>query len=468
MSNRNINEIAVLSSPDVELSRTFPTGFLWGAATASYQIEGAVNEDGRGVSIWDTFAATPGKILNGENGDVTIDHYHRMLADLDILSEIGLAAYRFSLAWPRILPNGSGTVNEKGLDFYDRMVDALLAKGIRPFATLYHWDLPQALQDAGGWTNRETSYRFADYAEVVARRLGDRVQDWMTLNEPWCAAYLGYGNGVHAPGIKDRQAAVNAAHHLLLGHGLAVARIRESTPATSRVGIVLNFTPAYPADDRPETIRDTAFADMFSNRWFLEPVTRGNYPAGFFEAMQLTPPLIAEGDMEIISTPIDFMGVNNYTRNVVAGSPTPVLADEVRTVNVPGAIYTEMDWEVNPQSLTDLLVRLYAEYGVQNLYVTENGSAFADQWDGGAHIHDAQRVEYLRDYLAAVSDALKRGAPLRGYFVWSLMDNYEWERGYSKRFGVVYVDYPTQRRIIKDSGRWYQSFLAEYSQEPVQ
>jgi beta-glucosidase len=467
MSNRNTNEIALLSSPDVELSRTFPTGFLWGAATASYQIEGAVNEDGRGVSIWDTFAATPGKILNGENGDVTIDHYHRMSADLDILSEIGLAAYRFSLAWPRILPNGSGTVNEKGLDFYDRMVDTLLAKGIRPFATLYHWDLPQTLQDAGGWTNRETAYRFADYAELVARRLGDRVQDWMTLNEPWCAAYLGYGNGVHAPGIKDRQTAVNAAHHLLLGHGLAVARIRESTPVTSRVGIVLNFTPAYPADDRPETVRDTALADMFSNRWFLEPVTRGNYPAGFFEAMQLTPPLIAEGDMEIISTPIDFMGVNNYTRNVVAGSPTPVLADEVQAVNVSGAIYTEMDWEVNPQSLTDLLVRLHDEYGVQNLFVTENGSAFADQWDGGEHIHDVQRVEYLRDYLAAVSEALKRGAPLRGYFVWSLMDNYEWERGYSKRFGVVYVDYPTQRRIIKDSGRWYQSFLAEYSQEPV-
>mgnify|MGYP001408566226 CR=1 FL=1 len=468
MSNRNTNEIAVLSSPDVELSRTFPTGFLWGAATASYQIEGAVNEDGRGVSIWDTFAATPGKILNGENGAVTIDHYHRMSADLDILSEIGLAAYRFSLAWPRILPNGSGTVNEKGLDFYDRMVDTLLAKGIRPFATLYHWDLPQSLQDAGGWTKRETAYRFADYAELVARRLGDRVQDWMTLNEPWCAAYLGYGNGVHAPGIKDRQTAVNAAHHLLLGHGLAVARIRESTPVTSRVGIVLNFTPVYPADDRPETVRDTALADMFSNRWFLEPVTRGNYPAGFFEAMQLVPPLIAEGDMEIISTPIDFMGVNNYTRNVVVGSPTPVLADEVRTVNVPGAIYTEMDWEVNPQSLTDLLVRLHDEYGVQNLYVTENGSAFADQWDGGEHIHDVQRVEYLRDYLTAVSAALKRGAPLRGYFVWSLMDNYEWERGYSKRFGVVYVDYPTQRRIIKDSGRWYQSFLAEYSREPVQ
>lgn len=468
MSDTNTNEMSLLSVSDLQLSKSFPSQFLWGAATAAYQIEGAVHEDGRGESIWDVFSATPGKVYNGDTGEVAVDHYHRTQEDLDLVKQLGPGGYRFSIAWPRILPQGSGSVNERGLDFYDRLVDGLLARGIKPFATLYHWDLPQVLQNAGGWTNRETAYHFADYAEIVARRLGDRVTNWMTLNEPWCSAYLGYGSGEHAPGVQDRQAAVNAAHHLLLAHGLAISRIKAAAPSAATVGIVLNFTPAYPADNRPETLRDTASADAFSNRWFIEPLTRGVYPEGLFEAMRLAPPPVQQDDMKIIATPIDFLGVNNYTRNVVWGSETPTLPDQPETVRVPGATYTEMDWEVFPQGLTDLLVRLHQEYGVKKLFVTENGSAFADQWDGSDHLSDPSRVAYVREHVHAISKALEQGVPLSGYFVWSLLDNYEWAYGYSKRFGIVYVDYPTQRRVVKDSGRWYQAFVSEYSHPSVQ
>jgi beta-glucosidase len=287
----------------------------------------------------------------------------------------------------------------------------------------------------------------------------------MTLNEPWCSAFLGYGIGVHAPGIQNLQAAVDAGHHLLLAHGLAVTRIRSVAPAASRVGIVLNFAPAYPADNRPETLRDMARSDAFSNRWLLEPITRGAYPSELFSDMKLNPPPIQSGDMEIISSPIDFLGVNYYTRTVVTGAPTPISPEQAQTVRVPDATYTEMDWEVYPSALTDLLVRLHRDYGIQDLIVTENGAAFADQWDGSGHVHDPQRVAYFRQHVSALSKAIEQGVPLRGYFAWSLLDNYEWAEGYSKRFGLVYIDYPTQRRIIKDSGLWYQAFLSAYHQQ---
>lgn len=452
-----------LSPTDATLVASFPEHFLWGAATASYQIEGATQEDGRGMSIWDAFAATPGKTYKGESGDIATDHYHLWRQDVALMTDLHLSAYRFSIAWPRILPEGRGTVNTRGLDFYERLVDALVANGIQPFATLYHWDLPLALQNEGGWVNRDTAYAFADYAEIVVKRLGDRVAGWITLNEPWCSAYLGYGIGVHAPGIADKQAAANAAHHLLLSHGLAVPRLRAHKVPTAQVGITLNFTPVYPADDRPETMRDVARADAFANRWFLDPIARGNYPDNFFAELGVAPPAIQDGDLASIAVPIDFLGVNNYSRSIVRGEATPPPADECKRVApVPSACYTEMAWEIAPQSFTDLLVRLHRDYALPALYVTENGAAFVDLWNGGDRVSDPQRVEYLRAYIGALSQAIAQGAPVRGYFVWSLLDNYEWAEGYSKRFGIVYVDYPNQRRIIKDSGRWYADFLAEY------
>ncbi len=448
---------------DTTLAAAFPSTFLWGVATAAYQIEGAAHEDGRGPSIWDAFAATPGKTYHGDTGNVADDHYHRMQTDVELMAHLGLNAYRLSIAWPRILPEGRGTVNTHGLDFYDRLVDALLAKGIQPFVTLYHWDLPLALQQEGGWLKRDTAYAFADYAEVMARQLGDRVAGWITLNEPWCSAYLGHAAGLHAPGVQDKQAAMTVGHHLLLSHGLAVARLRMHLRPEAQVGITLNFTPVYPADDRPETIRDTALADAFNNRWFLDPVYRGRYPEHFFDDMGLKPPPVQDGDLAIISAPIDFLGVNNYSRHVVRGKATPSIADEYQTVApVPGACYTEMGWEVYPQGLGNLLVRLHQEYAIPALFVTENGAAFADQLNSNDEVRDPRRVEYLRDYLHSAAQALEQGVPLRGYFVWSLLDNFEWADGYSKRFGIVYVDYTTQRRIIKESGRWYADLIASH------
>ena len=446
---------------ETDLARRFPAHFLWGAATASYQIEGAAREDGRGSSIWDDFAATPGKTYQGQSGEVAADHYHRVEEDTDLMVQLGLGAYRFSIAWPRILPEGRGTVNPAGLDFYDRLVDTLLAKGIQPFATLYHWDLPSPLEQVGGWLNRATAYAFADYAEVVTRRLGDRVAGWITLNEPWCSAYLGYGIGVHAPGLRDRQAAIDAAHHLLLGHGLAVPRMRGHLATGTQVGITLNLNQIYGADERVETARDMELAREFSNGWFLDPIYRGAYPERFFEHMGLNPPPIQEDDLAVIAAPLDFLGVNNYFRILIRGAQTQPLADRCERVSpIPNACYTDMGWEIYPRGLRDLLVNVGRDYPVGNLYVTENGAAFPDDWDGGDTVSDPQRVSYLRSYITACAEAIEQGAPLRGYFAWSLMDNYEWAEGYSKRFGIVYVDYPTQRRIIKESGRWYASFLA--------
>ena len=445
---------------ETDLARRFPRHFLWGAATASYQIEGAVHEDGRGSSIWDDFAATPGKTYQGQTGEVADDHYHRVEEDIDLMAQLGLGAYRFSLAWPRILPEGRGSINQAGLDFYDRLVDALLAKGIVPFATLYHWDLPSALEREGGWLNRATAYAFADYAEIVTRRLGDRVAHWITLNEPWCSAYLGYGIGIHAPGLRNRQAAVDAAHHLLLGHGLAVPRMRAHLPSGAQGGITLVLNQIYGADERAETVRDVELANEFTNGWFLDPIYRGAYPERFFEHMALNPPPVQQGDLENISVPLDFLGVNNYFRVLVRGVQSQPLADHIEGVSpIPNACYTDMGWEVYPNGLRDVLVNVARNYPVGKLYVTENGAAFPDVWDGGDTVSDPRRVDYLRAYITACADAIEQGAPLYGYFVWSLMDNFEWSEGYAKRFGLVYVDYPTQRRVIKESGRWYAAFL---------
>lgn len=458
-----IHESRNLSLADSEMARKFPATFLWGAATASYQIEGAAFEDGRGSSIWDDFAATPGKTFRGEHGQVAADHYHRVDADTDMMVELGLRAYRFSIAWPRIIPQGRGSVNSAGLDFYDRLVDTLLQKGIAPFATLYHWDLPSPLQQQGGWVNRETALAFADYTEQVVRRLGDRVAGWITLNEPWCSAYLGYGIGVHAPGIQDRQAAVDAAHHLLLAHGLAVPRIRAHISSEAQVGITLLLSPVYAADERPETLRDVKLANDFSNGWFLDPLTRGSYPAQLFANLGVAEPPIQEHDLELISAPLDFVGVNNYSRTLVRGSEKQPLADQCASVSpVPEACYTEMGWEIYPQGLRDLLIYVHEQYALPNLYITENGAAFRDTWDGSSLVSDPRRVAFLRSYIAGLAEAIEQGVPLRGYFVWSLMDNFEWAEGYSKRFGIVYVDYPTQRRIVKESGSWYSAFLSAF------
>ncbi len=480
MTTLNNTQVQSQAQVDTRLAAAFPPGFLWGSATASYQVEGATHEDGRSLSIWDQFAATPGKTFQGDTGDIADDHYHRMPQDVALMAELGLGAYRFSLAWPRILPQGRGKVNSPGLDFYDRLVDTLLAHGIKPFATLYHWDLPIALEEKGGWVNRDTAYAFAEYAEVTARRLGDRVEAWITLNEPWCSAFLGYGIGVHAPGLQNRQAAFDAGHNLLLAHGLAVPRIRASIRPGAQVGITLNFTPQYAADERPETLRAIERADAFSNRWFLDPIYRGSYPDNLFSGFQVNPPPVQDGDFAIITAPIDFLGVNYYSRSLMQSKLTSGSSGSENHENsesgdhhegaeavrpVPGSIYTEMGWEVYPQGLSDLLVRLHREYAIPALYVTENGAAFADQWNGEDHVSDPLRVEYLHAHIQAQARAIAAGVPLRGYFVWSLLDNFEWGEGYSKRFGIVYVDYPTQRRILKDSALWYKDFIAAYHRQ---
>jgi beta-glucosidase len=450
---------------------SFPSDFLWGASTSAYQTEGATRDDGRGPSVWDRFAASPGRTFEGQTGEVAADHYHQMPRDVALMADLGLNAYRFSLAWPRILPQGSGQVNAKGLDFYDRLVDALLAEEIAPIATLYHWDLPLALYTRGGWRARETAYAFADYAEVVARKLGDRVRWWITQNEPWCSAYLGYVEGVHAPGIRDDiQAAVDGGHHLLLAHGLALPRIRTHARPDARVGMSLNLFPIFAGDGEAETVRAVERADRFHNRWFLDPLYRGEYTAGLFADLGAAPPPIQDGDMALISAPTEFLGVNYYNRWIVRakaqsdgksgqGVHTPLSAVEYSAL--PGdATRTAMGWEVYPHGLALALEDVMRSYHPAALLVTENGAAYDDIWNGNGRVSDPLRVAYLRDHLDAVAAALAQGVPVAGYFVWSLLDNFEWAEGYSKRFGLIYVDYATQRRIVKDSGRWYAGFIA--------
>jgi beta-glucosidase len=436
----------------------FPSDFVWGAATASYQIEGAVDVDGRGESVWDRFSRTPGKVRNGDTGDVACDFYHRYREDVGLMRELGLDAFRFSIAWPRVLPEGRGRVNERGLDFYDRLVDELLAAGIVPYATLFHWDTPQALEDAGGWPARATVDAYVEYAEAVARRLGDRVERWITHNEPWVVAWPGHGWGRHAPGRESERAALATAHHLLLSHGLAVDVLRRESPR-AQVGITLNLDHVYAATEDPADAAAARFTDGFNNRWFLDPIFRGSYPDDMLEAFGADAPAVEDGDLRAISAPIDLLGINNYTRSVVRAAP-----DGGRPVHVrnPNAQYTDMDWEIAPHAFHDLLVRVHRDYGPRAIYVTENGAAFGDVRDHDGKIRDTERQEYVAAHLDAVARAIAQGVPMRGYFVWSLLDNFEWAWGYWKRFGLVYVDYPTLERIPKESFGWYRDFIAAH------
>src|SRR5919201_1308400 len=439
---------------------SLPRDFLWGAATASYQIEGAAHEDGRGESVWDRFAATAGKVRNGDSGEIACDFYHRYRDDVALMSELGLDAFRFSIAWPRVVPEGRGRVNQAGLDFYDRLVDELLAHGIEPFATLFHWDTPQALEDSGGWPSRATAEAFVEYAEAVVGRLGDRVHHWLTHNEPWVCAWIGHAWGEHAPGRTSETDAVAAAHHLLLAHGWAVEALKREASG-AKVGITLNLAHAYPATGSPEDEAAAWRVDGEGNRWFLDPIFRGSYPADLLERNEVVAPFVRDGDLGAAAAPIDFLGVNNYFRFVVsAGTEGP------QFVRDPEALHTDMGWEVYPDGLHAVLARVADEYAPAAIYVTENGAAFGDVRGHDGHIHDPERTAYLESHIDAVARAVADGVPVKGYFVWSLLDNFEWAHGYSKRFGIVYVDYPTLERVPKDSFYWYRDFIGSRPRAP--
>lgn len=441
-------------------AESFPEGFVWGTATASYQIEGAVHEGGRSPSIWDTFSHTPGAVVDGDTGDVADDHYHRYAEDAALLADLGVTHYRFSLAWPRLQPAGRGPINPAGLDFYQRLVDELLGRGIQPWVTLYHWDLPQTLEDAGGWPVRDTAERFADYAALTHDALRDRISCWTTLNEPWCSAFLGYAAGQHAPGRTEPAAALAAAHHLMLGHGLATRALRDQDPA-AQLGITLNLHPTTSATDAAADVDAARRVDTISNRIFLDPLLRGAYPADLREDVAAVSDLafVRDGDEKTIAAPIDLLGVNYYRRTVVrAGdvgdrSPVWVGSADVEDVST-GRPVTDMGWEIDPSGLYDMLTRLQRDYAVP-LYVTENGAAYADEPGPDGTVADPERVAYLDGHFRAALQAIADGVDLRGYFVWSLLDNFEWAYGYSKRFGLVYVDYATQQRVPKDSARWF-------------
>ena len=458
--------------PDIR----FPSDFVWGVATASFQIEGSTTADGRGPSIWDTFCATPGKVENGDTGDPACDHYNRYRDDVALMRELGVGAYRFSIAWPRIQPEGKGTPVEAGLDFYDRLVDCLLEAGIEPWPTLYHWDLPQALEDAGGWPNRDTAKRFADYAEIVYRRLGDRITNWNTLNEPWCSAFLGYASGVHAPGRQEPAAALAAAHHLMLGHGLAAAVMRDlagQAGRSVRIGVAHNQTTVRPYTDS-EADRDAARRiDALRNRIFTEPLVKGRYPEDLIEDVAAVTDysFVQDGDLKTISANLDMMGVNFYNPSWVSGNRenggSDRLPDEGYSPSVgsehvvevdPGLPVTAMGWPIDPTGLYDTLTRLANDSPGLPLYITENGAAFEDKVVDGA-VHDTERIAYLDSHLRAAHAAIEAGVPLKGYFAWSFMDNFEWALGYGKRFGIVHVDYESQTRTVKDSGWWYSRVM---------
>jgi beta-glucosidase len=455
-------DLSTLRAP--ELTLDLPADFRWGVATASYQIEGAVAEDGRTPSIWDTFSRVPGAVTNGDNGDIACDHYHRMPEDVAMIGDLGLDTYRFSVAWPRVQPGGRGPVNPAGLDFYERLVDELLAKGIDPWVTLYHWDLPQELEDAGGWPVRDTAYRFADYSMMVFDRLQDRVRTWTTLNEPWCSAMLGYAFGEHAPGRKDFGAGIHAVHHLLLGHGLAARALRAA--GAHSVSITLNPASVLPLDpDNAADVEAARIVDGLNNRIFLDPLIKGQYPADMLEHMKRFTNLdfIVDGDEAVIQAPIDLLGVNFYQPAYVSAKPgEPASEENPGTEGIafrkPVGPVTDMNWQIEPAGLTRLLERLHRDYGVPML-ITENGAAYPDGPGADGRVHDTNRIEYLDGHLRACHDAISNGVDLRGYFVWSLMDNFEWAEGYAKRFGIVHVDYRTQARLPKDSARWYSEVI---------
>ncbi|POR53533.1 beta-glucosidase [Paraburkholderia eburnea] len=451
-SNAILDDDAFTPSPDSALWRR---DFLLGAATASYQIEGAATEDGRLPSIWDTFSATPGKVLAGDTGAVACDHYHRWSGDLDLLKDLNFEAYRFSIAWPRVM-DASGRPNPKGIAFYKRLLERLKEQGIQTFATLYHWDLPQHLEDRGGWLNRDTAYRFADYADLMSRELTGLVDAWMTLNEPWCSAYLGYGNGHHAPGLSNPRYPTQAMHHLLLGHGLATQVLRAND-AKSAKGIVANVGRGTPNSQTPADITAARRFEVQHNAWILDPLLKGEYPAELFELWPGTEPLVLDGDMETIAAPLDFLGINYYFRTNVKSDG----AHGYTEVPLPGVERTQMGWEVYPDGLRDLLVGFHDAYdNLPPIYITENGMASDDSVQDG-EVVDAQRIAFLKRHLAAVDAAIKKGVDVRGYFVWSLLDNFEWAFGYERRFGVVHVDYDTQKRTKKRSAELIARFIAE-------
>ncbi len=439
----------------------FPSDFRWGVATASYQIEGAVAEDGRTPSIWDTFSRVPGAVANGDTGDQACDHYHRWLDDVALMADLGVAAYRFSVAWPRVRPDG-GAPNSAGLAFYDRLVDELLARDIEPWLTLYHWDLPQTLEDAGGWTVRDTAERFVDYAVTTHDALGDRVAVWSTHNEPWCAAFLGYSAGIHAPGRREGAAGLRAAHHLLLGHGLATSELRARGADT--VGITLNLTVADPADpDDPADVDAARRVDALQNRVFLDPITKAEYPQDLLDDTEHLgwTDVVRDGDLQAIAAPIDVLGVNYYHGDAVTArtgdgrtGSSPFVGSQVSTT-IRDLPLTAMGWEVQPEGLTRLLLRLHEEHPDLPLAVTENGAAYDDVVGPDGTVDDPDRLAYIADHLRAVHAAREAGADVRGYFAWSLLDNFEWAEGYAKRFGLVHVDYASQRRTPKASARWY-------------
>jgi beta-glucosidase len=437
--------------PVAELSRRFPRGFVWGAATSAFQIEGAASSDGKGPSIWDDFCRVPGAIADGSNGDVACDHYHRLEPDLELIADLGVQAYRFSISWPRVQPLGAGAVNEAGLAFYDRLVDGLLKRNIRPYATLYHWDLPAELQrQHGGWSSRDTAYRFADYAALVARRLGDRVVSFATHNEPWVSAVLGYERGVFAPGVRDRRVAYQASHHLLLSHGLAVRAIRQAD-SHAAVGIVLNMSPVSPATDSAIDAVHARLEDGRLVRWYMDALFKSRYPEDVLEYLGADAPTTQPGDAQLIAEPCDFLGVNYY-HPTVSSSLNPASPAS------SGAAVTDMGWEVAPRGLAELLLRLNRDYELPPVFITENGAAYQDEIVAD-RVHDEQRRHYIEAHLVALAEVIQRGVDVRGYFVWSLMDNFEWAEGYTKRFGIVHVDYSTLRRTLKRSGEWYRSLL---------
>jgi beta-glucosidase len=428
----------------------FPNDFAWGVATSAFQIEGAAGTGGKGPSIWDRFCAQPGAIDDGSNGDVACEHVARWADDLDLIATLGVNAYRFSVSWPRMQPLGQGPWNRAGMDFYDRLVDGLLQRGLQPHVTLNHWDLPAALQDRGGWGQRDTVRHFVDYALGVQRLLGDRIRTLTTHNEPWVMAQLGHRTGQFAPGLKDAKLATQVAHHLLLSHGLALHALRASGCRTP-LGIVLNLSPIHSASDSEADSEQARLEDGQLLRWYLDPLCRGRYPVDVWAALGADAPEVRAGDLDSIAAPLDFLGINYYSRSVA--STTEAWDPKGRGLHT-----TDMGWEVYPQGLTELLLRVQRDYDIPRLYVTENGAAFADRLEGG-RVHDAERVRYLQQHIAAVRDAMDQGARVAGYMVWSLMDNFEWSFGYTKRFGIVHVDYATQRRTLKDSALWYRRFL---------
>lgn len=446
----------------------FPSEFLWGTATSSFQVEGATHEDGRGESIWDRFCATPGRILDGSNGDVACDHYHRFESDIALMARLGVRAYRFSIAWPRIVPKGRGAVEQRGLDFYARLVDGLLRAGIEPVPTLYHWDLPQALDDEGGWLSRDTAPRFAEYAAIIGKLLGDRVEKLITLNEPWCSSILGYANGLHAPGKTDLGSALVASHHLLLAHGLAVSALRSSAARPVEVGITLNLNPIMPASPSEPDREEARRIDGAHNRWFLDPLFGRGYPADAVSdyiqrgALPHGPwPVVLPGDIETLGAPTDFLGINYYMRTIARSSvpdeqnlpPTEIIA--------PPSEWTDIGWEVYPDGLRQILIRVHKDYAPKKIYVTENGASYGASPDPEGRVRDLKRVRYLAEHFASAERAIHEGVPLAGYFVWSLLDNFEWSFGYEQRFGIVWVDYATQARTPKDSANYFARVIAQ-------